>query len=66
LSGKPRREVRLSSWSTALLRQWLLDREDDIAWGMEDLGELTSVFAEVVGRPAFRRSQRPQAGRGRK
>ena len=34
----------------AILKAWLLDREDDIAWGIDDLGELSPVFIKVVGR----------------
>mgnify|MGYP001563284966 FL=1 len=34
------------------LKGWLLEREYDIATGMEDFGELKEIFEEIVGRKA--------------
>lgn len=34
------------------LKEWLLSREEDIAWGVEDLGGLNNTFAVVIGRNA--------------
>ena len=32
------------------LRDWLIGREEDIAWDMEDIGDLREVFEFIVGR----------------
>jgi len=32
------------------LKQFLLDRESEIAFGMENFGTLKSVFKEIIGR----------------
>jgi len=35
------------------LREWLLSRECDIAWGIEDFDDLRDVFEAVIGRKAW-------------
>ena len=42
--------MELTDESARRLKSWLLFHEDDIARGMEDLGELKEVFVEVIGR----------------
>lgn len=41
--------MELTDKSARQLKSWLLFHEDDIARGMEDLGELKEVFSEVFG-----------------
>jgi hypothetical protein len=40
----------LSEKSMTTLTNWLWRREDDIAIGVEDLGELKLIFQELFGR----------------
>lgn len=38
--------------SAVALTRWLAAREDDIAVGIEDFGELRQVFSSIIGRQA--------------
>ena len=42
--------IKLTDETEQQLKDWLLGRESDIAYSIEDLGQLQDVFVEVIGR----------------